>query len=383
MIPMSPQKRPIAATGIFLTVALAMVLVMANRPAAARDQSGSAPVQPGQEAQQPPIRARVNLVSTPVVVRGSNGSLLLNLVQKDFRVFDNGAEQQIEAFDMGGAPLSITVVVETSSRVASLLPAMGRTGILFTQTVLGENGDAAIIGYNDGVDTLAEFTGDRDSLERVMTHLQVGTTGTTLYDAMARGVLMLRRRAETRRRVLVVLGENIADSGSIARLGQVLRDAQIAGIAVYTIGLSTIAAEMRNEIKPNGPQPTTPPGTFGLPPMPGSVSTPSSEAQRNGSNMDLGTLVLETLKHTTNDVRDHPLEISAAATGGLFQKTFHDNDLQRAVDEIGAELHAQYLLGYEPPTTGSGNFHKIRVEVTGHRGVKVRTRPGYYLAPSA
>jgi hypothetical protein len=47
------------------------------------------------------------------------------------------------------------------------------------------------------------------------------------------------------------------------------------------------ATEMEN---PKTPLSATPPGTFGLPPIPGSPQTPSSEANRAGGNINLTTL---------------------------------------------------------------------------------------------
>jgi hypothetical protein len=49
------------------------------------------------------------------------------------------------------------------------------------------------------------------------------------------------------------------------------------------------AAEI--EQNPKTPLSATPPGTFGLPPMPGSPQTPAGEANRAGANIDLTTLV--------------------------------------------------------------------------------------------
>jgi len=37
-----------------------------------------------------------------------------------------------------------------------------KTGILFTQTVMGPNGEAAVVGFNDSVDKLQDFTTDGD-----------------------------------------------------------------------------------------------------------------------------------------------------------------------------------------------------------------------------
>ena len=100
----------------------------------------------------------------------------------------------------------MAIVVETSSRIQALLPAIRRTGILFTQTVLGEGGDATVIGYNDEVDKLVDFTSDDDAIEGAIKNLQQGTTGAKLYDALAQAVAALRDRPAARRRVIVTLG---------------------------------------------------------------------------------------------------------------------------------------------------------------------------------
>ncbi len=93
-------------------------------------------------------------------------------------IFAVGAPAQtIESFDIGSAPVSVAIVVETSSRVQALLPAIRRTGILFTQNVLGPNGEATLIGYNDEVDRLMDFTSDDDEIEKAVKDIQMGTSG--------------------------------------------------------------------------------------------------------------------------------------------------------------------------------------------------------------
>jgi hypothetical protein len=128
------------------TALAAIVVGLALLPAhlaVAQAPSGPLAPRPGQTAQTAPkqtpqkppdqaIRVRVNLVDAPVVVRNTRGELVLDLVEQNFHIFDNGVEQKLEAFDMGGAPLSVVVVMETSSRIEPLLPALRRTGVLFT-----------------------------------------------------------------------------------------------------------------------------------------------------------------------------------------------------------------------------------------------------------
>jgi VWFA-related protein len=364
----------------------ALVLLTITYPAAG--QSSAGPVSPpaGQPIQQPQspqtsIRVKVDLVSMPAVVHNSKGALVLDLDKKDFRIFDDGVEQRLEDFEIGGAPISLAIVVETSSRIEALLPAMRRTGILFTQTVVGADGDATVIGYNDQVDKLLDFTADEDAIEGTIKNLQQGTSGAKLYDALAEAVTALRSRPDSSRRVIVVLGEAV-DTGSEDKLGRVLRDAQQSNIVIYSVGLSSTAAEVRGPTKQPSALSATPPGTFGLPPAPGTIQTPDTQAANTGGDANLLALAVWTVQHVTAPIREHPLELATIATGGLYESTLRDDSIEPAINSIGGELHAQYTLTYRPVGVGTSGYHEIRVQVR-PRGLKVRSRPGYYVESPA
>ncbi len=192
----------------------------------------------------------------------------------------------------------------------------------------------------------------------------------------AEAVAALRNRPVARRRVIVTVAEAV-DSGSESKLGQVLRDAQLANITIYSVGLSSTAAEVRGPQRQASAPAATPPGTFGLPPAPGTIETPDTDALRSG-NVDLLALAVWAVQHAAAPIRDHPLEVADIATGGLYQSTVRDQSIESAIDAIGGELHAQYTLTYRPVGVNASGYHEIKVEVD-RRGVKVRSRPGYYV----
>jgi VWFA-related protein len=358
--------------------ALALSFAVAAFVAAAGQQQGPITPQPGTQVQQPPggaFRVRVQLVSAPVTVTDGKGEPILDLQQSDFRVYDDGVEQKITAFDLGGEELSAVLVFQTSSRIAPLLPAVQKSAILFTQTIVGPSGEAAVLSYDSNVNRLLPFSTDNDKIEKTISTLQVGDSGARLYDAMSTAVSMLREQPAERRRAIVVVGE-ARDSGSEEKLGRVLRDAQLSNVVIYSVGLSTMAATARSQPTQSGPPPATPPGTFGGPTFPGQVQTPTSQAQYGG-NIDLMGLAEWAVRNVTAVVKDRPLEIAAAATGGTFQSTVRDSKIESAIDAIGGDLNSQYILSYRPTSDDAG-YHNISVTVD--RGtVKVRTRPGYFL----
>jgi VWFA-related protein len=323
---------------------------------------------------------RVNLVNTPVTVRDDKGELVLDLTEKDFHVFDNGVEQQITHFDLGGDPLAVALVVETSSRIEALLPAVRRTGIVFTQTVMAQTADAAVIGYDDTVTLLQRFTSSQDTVQKTIDNLREGTSGARLYDALSRAITLLREQPASQRRIIVIMGEAV-DTGSEEKLGSVLREAQLANIAIYSVGLSTTAAELRAKPSQAAPPQIGPPGTFPLPPIPGVPQTPTTQQQQMG-NIDLLSAIIWLVKTGANAVGPNTLAMASKATGGLHVNTFKDRSVENALDEIGGELHAQYSLSYRPPGDEPSGYHEIKVNVSRPK-VQVRTRPGYYIAPPA
>jgi VWFA-related protein len=309
-------------------------LSLAVAPAFAQSDSGPANPAAAAPADQAPAKIIVQTqeVTTPVTVKDSHGELVLDLTAQNFRVFDNNVEQTIDTVDQGGDPVSAVLVFETSSRITPLFPAIQRTGILFTQDVLGPTGDAAVLGYNDTVDHLLGFTGDRDQIEKTVHNLSPGTSGVKLYDALSTALHMLLTRPDTRRRVIIVLGEAI-DTGSEAKLGQVLREAQAANITIFTVGLSSTAATTRGQQKSGAPPSATPPGIIGGPNIPGEAPTPDNQqigANPDGGDANLLNVVTWAVSHAVATVKERPLEVATAATGGLYQSTFRDHSVEDA-----------------------------------------------------
>jgi VWFA-related protein len=347
--------------------------------AGSRQPQGPIAPKPDAPVQQPPqgtIRVRVAEVRAPVVVVDSKGEPVLDLQKKDFHILDDGVEQSIISFDLGGEPLSAVLIFETSSRVAPLLPTIQKSAIVFTQTVVGTTGEAAILSYDDSVSTLLPFSTDTDKIEKTIATLKPGSSGAHLYDSLATAVGLLRGRPAGQRRAIVVVGE-ASDGGSEQKLGRVLREAQLANVVIYSVGLSPTSAALRAPPSQAGPAPATPPGTFGAPPFPGTAQTPGTQ-QQYGANIDLLGIAEWAVRNTTAVVKDRPLEVAATATGGTFDATFKEHTIDKAVDAIGGELNSQYMLSYHPSGPENTGYHQIRVTVN-RSGVKVRTRPGYYL----
>ncbi|MGB7845379.1 MAG: VWA domain-containing protein [Candidatus Acidiferrum sp.] len=368
-----------------------LVVALSGVPLAVHAQAPEGPMtpQPGAVIQKAPpkIRVRTLLVNTPVTVRDTSGEMVHNLEESDFRVTDNGEPQKITHFNLGGDPISLVVVVETSSRIGPILPQIRKMGILISQTVTGPTGEGAVVGFNDEVKTLLDFTNSADAMEKTMSRLKEETAGSKLFDAMSKAVEMLSARPEVsdtdlgHRRVMLVLGE-AHDSGSEEKLGEVLRRAQLANITIYAVGVSGAKADLQKKPDYKKPPSATPEGTFGMPPPPGTVQTPTTQEQAEEAGSPLAAaqrLAVWAVSHAKDKVTAHQLEIAAAATGGQHVSTWKNRTIEKVIDEMGGELHSQYTLTYTPSGDMANGYHEIQVTID-RPELSVRARPGYYLA---
>ena len=357
---------------------LLIVVIIDSASAQSRDSnppSNSAPApQSAPSAAKNEIKVRTNEVIVPVTVLGDHGEPVLDLRESDFHVFDGGVEQKIVRWDLDGDPLAIALLLETSTHIKSTAPAIHRLASVFTENIMALDGEAAVITYDTDVSVRQPFTQDHDLVETAIVQAKFEAPETRLYDGLARGIALLEDQPTNRHRVLLVVGES-SDSGSDAKLGQVLRDAELANISIYTIGVTSIGLNTSaNDI-------------FGgkLPPLKVSKHTPPISAKRPGPDniggpyLDYISPAIWLIERGTSEIKNHQLEVAVAATGGVHYRAFRDDTIRAALDKIGSELYAQYTLSYMPSADVQPGFREIKVTVS-RPETTVRTRPGYYLA---
>jgi VWFA-related protein len=280
------------------------------------------------ERSAPRFFARADLVTLPVTVTDQRDKYVADLDARNFQIFENGRPQSLEFFQSTAAPLTLTLVLDTSASVKTTLPAITEGAVGFIHD-LDPDDVVSVIGFNDHVRVLQEFTNDHDALNRAIRGAQLGSS-TSFYNAVYVALKELERadlgEATTpRRRVLLVLSDG-ADNASLMPFEDVLETAAATDIAIYAIRL----AEQ-------------------LP-----ITDSSSDHIRF------------LLRRLTED------------TGGraFFPVTL--NDVVRAYKAIRSELAHQYVLAYvSTDRTRSPRFHQLSVIVE-RPGVVARTRRGYF-----
>jgi hypothetical protein len=98
-----------------------------------------------------------------------------------------------------------------------------------------------------------------------------------------------------------------------------------------------------------------------------------------GGSAEFVPLMVEVFKDAKAMFKQNPSEVFTKGTGGEQFGFMRSHGLEEAIQRLGADLHSQYMITYNPNNKQEGGFHQITVEIAGRRDVKARTRPGYYL----
>ncbi|HEX8566577.1 MAG TPA: VWA domain-containing protein [Pyrinomonadaceae bacterium] len=282
------------------------------------------------------IKVDTNLVVLNVAVTDFKGNSVTGLKRADFKLFDNGVEQDITSLDSiftaEEAPFAAVVLLDTSGSMEARIALARSAGIKFLENLRSKD-SAAVYNFDSEINQIQEFSSSRD-LHPTAFGLK-GKGMTVLNDAVIEAAKALADREETRR-AIVVLSDG-ADTLSKASQAKALKAALAVNAVIYTVDMSAI--------------------DFG----PGGATMTSG-----GSNARM-----ERLKSV------NALKAFAEKSGGRFVPVAGGEALREAFRQIAQELGTVYTIGYEPKNLApDGKWHAIEVKVA-RPGTTVRSRKGY------
>ncbi len=332
-----------------------------------------------QQPEQPELpertfRATVNIVVAPTTVVNKSGEYVDGIKPEEFRLFDNGKLQDIKV-DVSFVPISLVVAIQANADTEGVLPKIQKIGPLLQPLVVGQQGEVAIVAFDHRLQRLTEFTADTDKIEEALKKLRPGSGQSRLVDAVIDSVRMLRNRPEPRRRIIVLIS-NTQNKGSSGSVRDALTDAQLHNVIVYPIDISRLVTTLTGRAPVPRPDPF-PPGAHHAPA--GGTLTPTEEQQNRGYGNGLN-IALEIFKAAKYIFVKNPAEVFSQYTGGKEYSFMGQRGMEQAFEKLGEELHAQYLISYNPNNKMEAGFHEIKVEVARRPEWKAHTRPGYWLA---
>lgn len=328
-----------------------------------------------QELPERTFRTTVSEVVVPVTVLTQGGSYVNGLEAKDFRLYDNERLQDIR-LDVTYNPISMVVAIQRNSKVEGMLPHIRKMGNMLETMVIGEYGEAALLAFDHRLQLIQDFTNDGAKFTAALEKLTAGSTTSRMIDAVFEGIRLLRKRPADHRRILLLISET-RDAGSEGRMREALVEAEFQNVIIYTININRAIAGLTSSSPPPRPSPFP----VASQPIPSAgPATPHTAAQLRGDqSIDFVPVIKEIFTQVKAIFIPNQAEVFTKYTGGREYSFTNLSSLERAISDVGEELHSQYILSYTPNDMEEGGYHDIRVEVN-RPSLEVRTRPGYWMA---
>ena len=191
------------------------------------------------QGSQPSFRAAVELVSLNVTVTDPAGRYVRELDQDAFRVFEDGAQQEISFFTKTNLPVALSILMDTSASMEDRLQTAQEAAVGFVRRLRSQD-LAQVIDFDSRVQVAQSFTGSIPELEAAIRRTTAGGS-TSLHNAIYIALKELKKvRAQgtedIRRQAIIVLSDG-EDTSSLVGFDEVLELAKRSETAVYAIGL--------------------------------------------------------------------------------------------------------------------------------------------------
>jgi Ca-activated chloride channel homolog len=269
------------------------------------------------------LRISSNLVPIPATVFDPQGIALTDLKLSDFELSIDGQVRQISELTRTETPVRMVMLFDNSGSLDFARDFEKRAAVEFFRRVLRRSDEAAIFSVESESYLAQPLTNDFFRLEQTILSFGRPSGSTSLFDAIIDSTAYVRPYGG--RRVLVIVSDGIETTSQ-------------ADFATTT--QAVIAGDVQIFVVQTG--------------------------LYEGAN--LRALAAE-----------RRMEELASQTGGAVFIPKSTTDLDRAFEQIAADLAHQYVLSYyagDQPR--DGRFHSIELRVKSRKAVRIRTRKGYY-----
>jgi len=277
-----------------------------------------------------PMRVDVDLALVNVTVTDPYNRLVTGLEQDNFRIFEDGLEQEVTHFSSEDVPVSIGVVLDLSGSMANKIDKTRVAALQFFKTA-NPRDEFFVVSFNERAQLTSPFTTSIEDLEtRLLFTAAHGRTA--LMDALYLGLSQMRG-ARNQKKALLVISDG-GDNHSRYSERDIRNFVREADTQIYAIGLYDPEGTRATVEEVNGPE-------------------------------------------LLREVTEHSGGRTFAVNGNR-----NLNDLPDIAIKIGMELRNQYVLGYRPSNHArDGKWRKIKVKLRPPKGLpplNVYAKSGYY-----
>lgn len=310
----------------------------------------TAPLAPDDEV----VKVETNLITIPVSVFDKYGLYIPGLRQTEFKIFQDGVEQEIAYFGVQDKPFTVALLIDTSPSAQYKIEEIHAGAEAFVAQ-LGPQDRVIVIEFHGSVKVHCEATTDREKILRCIRKAKYGN-GTSLYNAVDEAIRKQFSKIEGRKAV-VLFTDGVDTTSNKNTYESTLNFAEESDALIFPIYYNTYF-ENRQASQTGG-----------------------------GGGGILGTIfgggggtIMSGVSAAEYAVGKRYLEELAEVTGGrVFRPESTPGGLTRAFEGIAEELRRQYNIGFVPIDEGKrGQRKQIKVRVN-RPDLIVRARDSYIV----
>ncbi len=315
------------------------------------------------------IRIETNLVTIPVSVLDRDGRFISGLQKKDFQIFENGVEQQIDSFASVEQPFTVILLLDVSPSTQYQINEIQDAAIAFVNQ-LRRDDKVVVIAFDRRVQILSPATNNRAVLRDAILKADFGE-GTSIYDTVDYVINQQLRQIQGRKAV-VLFTDGVDTTSRGANYQTTVKEIEEVDALFYPIRYDTYDQLQDNSGGTNYPPSRRRSGNVGLGDLIG-IILGGGNVQIGRGGAGAGTSRAE---HETG--RRYLEELARNSGGRTFEGSTISN-LDAAFSGIAEELRRQYSLGYYPEVVGQkGERKQIRVRVK-RPNLVVRAKNSYIV----
>jgi VWFA-related protein len=267
-------------------------------------------------------------------VTDRNGRAIGGMRESDFTVWENGIERRVTNVAPANEPFNLVLLLDVSGSVEERMDFIRKAARDFLRTTSPQD-RISIISFRDDIQIISDFSTDRAMLSRKLDEIDAGG-GTALYDALGYVLSEPLRRLRGERTAIVVMSDG-DDNKSFLPFPAILEALLESGALVYPLYV------------PSGliPEGSVPKPEITIDPLRTRYLTLTTRAEDEGRKL-------------------------AAASGGIYYPIKRLEDLQKAYDDVVAQLRSAYTITYASNSVSSSPRVRVR---TNRDGASVRLSP--------
>lgn len=256
-------------------------------------------------------------------VTDRNGRAIPGMRDADFSVYEDGSERKVVNVTPSTEPFNLVLLLDVSGSVEERIDFIRKAARDFLNTASPQD-RISILSFHDDIKIISDFTTDRALLSKKLDELDAGGA-TAMYDALGYTLVQTLKPLRGDRTAVVIMSDG-DDNKSFVPFPAILEATIESGALIYPLYV------------PSGliPEASVPKPSITVDPMRTRYLTITTRALEEGAKL-------------------------AAVSGGVFYQIQRMDDLQKAYDDIVAQMRTAYTITYNS-----------NADSTGHRRVRVR-----------